>query len=37
MADHAKYGFRGVISKPYRLEELSETIRRIMADGRRSS
>jgi len=31
MAEYAKYGFRGVISKPYRLEELSEAIRRIKA------
>jgi PAS domain S-box-containing protein len=37
MADHAKYGFKGVISKPYRLEELSDTIRRILAGAGRAS
>ena len=37
MAEYAKFGFKGVISKPYRLEELSEVIRRIMAGNKRTS
>ncbi len=33
MADHAVHGFRGVVSKPYRIEELSEVIHRVMHGG----
>ncbi|HDL64483.1 MAG TPA: response regulator [Proteobacteria bacterium] len=28
MADHKKYGFRGVMEKPYRVEELSRILSR---------
>jgi len=30
MADYRKYGFRGVIAKPYKLRELSEELHRVM-------
>ncbi|MFZ2446743.1 MAG: PAS domain S-box protein [Syntrophobacteraceae bacterium] len=30
MADFEKYGFSGVVSKPYRLEELAEVLHRVM-------
>jgi PAS domain S-box-containing protein len=30
MADFKKYGFRGVIAKPYRVEELSETLHKVI-------
>lgn len=32
MADHEKYGFSGVISKPYHIEELSECLHRLIVD-----
>ncbi len=30
MADHTKYGFKGVMAKPYKLEDLSKTLRKVM-------
>jgi CheY-like chemotaxis protein len=30
MAEYSSYGFKGVVSKPFRVKELSETIHRIM-------
>jgi two-component system, cell cycle sensor histidine kinase and response regulator CckA len=30
MADYAKFGFRGVVSKPYKIQELSEALYKIM-------
>ena len=30
MSDFSRYGFVDVISKPYKLEELSETMARVM-------
>jgi len=30
MADYKKFGFSGVVSKPYTVNELSETIRQVM-------
>ncbi|MBU7016893.1 MAG: PAS domain S-box protein [Theionarchaea archaeon] len=30
MADFRKYGFKGVVTKPYSIEELSETLNRMM-------
>lgn len=32
MADYAKHGFDGVVTKPYRLEELSRAVHRVMGD-----
>ncbi len=34
MSDFGAYGFKGVITKPYRLEELSATVSRLISDGR---
>ncbi len=31
MSEYEKYGFSGVISKPYRIEQMSETITRVLA------
>ncbi len=33
MSDFRAYGFRAVISKPYRLEDLGETLRRVLEGG----
>ena len=33
MAHYREYGFRGVVAKPYELEELSEVLHRVMVDG----
>ncbi|MBF0560315.1 MAG: hypothetical protein HQL08_16215, partial [Nitrospirae bacterium] len=30
MSDYRKFGFSGVISKPYRIEQMSETITRVL-------
>lgn len=30
MADYAKHGFRGVVAKPYRIQELSRTLRQVV-------
>ncbi len=30
MADHAKFGFLGVIAKPYKVEELAEIVRKLI-------
>ena len=34
MAEYPVHGFLGVISKPYRKEELSETLLRVLDAGR---
>jgi two-component system, cell cycle sensor histidine kinase and response regulator CckA len=34
MADYRKYGFDGVIAKPYRAEELSEVLAKVLGRGR---
>jgi DNA-binding NarL/FixJ family response regulator len=31
MSEYRKYGFKGVISKPYKLEHLSEILRRVLS------
>ena len=33
MSDFKQYGFRDVIAKPYRLEELEEVIERVIVEG----
>ena len=33
MADYRKYGFRAVLAKPYRLEDLSEALRKALGAG----
>ncbi len=33
MADYKKFGFSGVVSKPYTVNELSETIQRVITGG----
>jgi CheY-like chemotaxis protein len=35
MADYKKHGFVGVVSKPYRLEELSRSLHEVMAEATR--
>jgi hypothetical protein len=30
MAEYGNYGFRGVVAKPFRVKELSETVHRVM-------
>ncbi|GAI87157.1 unnamed protein product, partial [marine sediment metagenome] len=30
MADHTKYGFCGVVAKPYQIKELGETLREVI-------
>ncbi len=32
MANHGKYGFRGVVAKPYKLKELSSVVQAVIAD-----
>jgi|GEM_PF-946048 len=32
MAEYRRYGFKGVITKPYKLEELNQTLQQIIAD-----
>ncbi len=34
MADYRKYGFRGVVTKPYSIEELSITLHRVLTEER---
>ncbi len=34
MADYTKYGFRGVVAKPYTAKELGATLRAIIAGSR---
>ena len=34
MADPGRFGFRGVIAKPYRMRELGEAIDQVLSDGR---
>ena len=33
MADPARFGFRGVIAKPYRMRELREVLEGVLSDG----
>ncbi len=33
MADYQKYGFRGVVTKPYRIVDLGETLHRVLLNG----
>jgi PAS domain S-box-containing protein len=33
MADPGKFGFRGVIAKPYRMRELAEVVGQVLSDG----
>lgn len=33
MADYSKYGFKGVIAKPYKIQELSRTVHDIISGG----
>lgn len=33
MSDHERYGFRGVIAKPYRIQELREVIEKVIIEG----
>ena len=32
MSDYKQYGFRDVIAKPYKIEELEEVIERVIAE-----
>ena len=32
MADYRRYGFKGVVPKPYTAEELGETLKRVLED-----
>jgi len=34
MAEYAQYGFKGVIAKPYQLQELSRTVHDVIAGGK---
>ena len=31
MADHIKYGFKGILAKPYEMHELDEALQNVMA------
>jgi PAS domain S-box-containing protein len=31
MADHKQYGFQGVVAKPYRIQEFSQTLKKVLA------
>jgi DNA-binding NarL/FixJ family response regulator len=31
MSDFKKYGFRSVVAKPYKIQELSEILRKVLA------
>jgi len=33
MADYQKYGFRGVVTKPYRIKDLGETLHNVLMNG----
>jgi CheY-like chemotaxis protein len=33
MAEYQKYGFRGVIAKPYKINELSHVLQEVIAQG----
>jgi hypothetical protein len=32
MANFKEYGFIGVVTKPYKMKDLSETLRRVLSD-----
>lgn len=32
MADYAKYGFKGMLAKPYKMEELSKVLQKVIAE-----
>ena len=32
MADYAKHGFMGVVVKPYKVEDLAQTLYRVLSD-----
>jgi two-component system, cell cycle sensor histidine kinase and response regulator CckA len=34
MSDYARYGFKGVIPKPYKLTELSRTLQKVIGNGK---
>jgi two-component system cell cycle sensor histidine kinase/response regulator CckA len=35
MAEFARYGFSGVIAKPYRISELSKVLHKVLSTGKR--
>ena len=34
MADHKKYGFSGVVAKPYRIEEMKKVLDEVLGKGK---
>ncbi|MBI2486835.1 MAG: response regulator [Deltaproteobacteria bacterium] len=34
MAEYNRYGFKGVVCKPYRIEELGKTVKEVMRNGK---
>ncbi|EKD69302.1 MAG: Sensor protein [uncultured bacterium] len=34
MADHAKYGFKGVLAKPYQIEEMHEILKHVFGEAK---
>ena len=33
MAEYTKYGFRGMLTKPYKIEDLSAVLRNVLQNG----